>query len=90
MKFLYNNFQYPIEAVRNNIQGRVILNLTIATDGSMSDIKIVQSVHPLLDQEALRIVKRMPKWIPGTKDGKPVATNYRLPITFKLSVRVSN
>ena len=85
MKFLVSNMQYPIEAARNNIQGRVIVSFLVMTDGSITDVKIIQSVHLLLDKEAIRIVKRMPKWIPGTRDSEPVNFYYSLPITFRLS-----
>ncbi|MBP9767884.1 MAG: energy transducer TonB, partial [Bacteroides sp.] len=54
------------------------------SDGSISNIRVTKSVDPYLDKEAVRVVKSMPRWIPGTQDGKPVNVEYTLPITFKL------
>jgi len=85
MRFLVNNIKYPLDAIRNNIQGRVIVNILVMKDGSISDVEILQSVHPSLDKEAIRVVKRMPKWIPGTKNGEPANIQFTLPIVFRLS-----
>jgi len=85
LKFLGANVRYPDEAIRNNIQGRVIVNFLVMADGTISDVKILQSVHPSLDKEAIRVVKRMPKWIPGTKNGEPAEIYFTLPVIFRMS-----
>ena len=85
MKFIKKNMQYPAEAIKEGIEGRVICQFTVKTDGSIDNIIIVRSVHKLLDQEAIRIIKSMPKWIPGTnKNLEPKDWKYTLPVTFKL------
>ena len=72
MSWLSANFYYPEEAVENGIRGRVIVSFIVEKDGSIADVEIEKSVHPLLDNESVRLVKRMPKWIPGTQNGSPV------------------
>lgn len=61
-----------------------MMQTTVKSDGSISNIRVTKSVDPYLDKEAVRVVKSMPRWIPGTQDGKPVNVEYTLPITFKL------
>ena len=85
MKFIKKNMQYPEEAIKEGIEGQVICQFTVTKDGSIEDIIIVRSVHKLLDQEAIRIIKSMPKWIPGkNKNGEVENSKFTLPITFKL------
>ena len=84
MKFLQMNIQYPANAAKNNVEGRVILQFVVEKDGQIGDVKVARSVDPELDAEALRVVKSMPNFIPGRQDGKPVAVWYTLPINFKL------
>ena len=85
MKFIKKNMQYPEEAIKEGIEGRVICQFTVTKDGSIEDIIIVRSVHKLLDQEAIRIINSMPKWIPGkNKNGEVENSKFTLPITFKL------
>jgi len=84
MKFLAQNIQYPINAARNNVEGRVVLQFVVEKDGQIGDVKIARSVDPELDAEALRVVKSMPNFIPGRHGGKPVAVWYTIPISFKL------
>lgn len=84
MQYLSSNIKYPKEAEEKGAQGRVITSFIVEKDGSISDIKIKISVHPALDAEAIRIVKKMPKWIPGKQGGEPVRVKYTLPITFRL------
>lgn len=83
-RFIKKNFQYPPDASRSSIQGTVKVKFTITQDGSLESIQVINSVHPLLDQEALRIVSLMPKWKPGMQDGKLVKTRYILPVSFRL------
>lgn len=84
MTWLSQNMQYPKEAVEADAQGRVLVGFIVNRDGSIDDVKVVKSVHPALDAEAVRVVKSMPKWKPGKKDGKTVRVSYTLPMTFKL------
>lgn len=82
MQYLSDNIRYPEE---KDIQGRVIVSFVVDKDGSISNAQVVKSVHPSFDAEALRIINNMPKWIPGTQNGKPVNVKYVVPINFKSS-----
>ena len=82
MQYLSDNIRYPEE---KDIQGRVIVRFVVGKDGSISNAQVVKSVHPSFDAEALRIINNMPKWIPGTQNGKPVNVKYVVPINFKSS-----
>jgi len=84
MKWLSENIRYPVIAQENGIQGRVICQFVVNTDGSIVDIQVVRGVHPSLDEEAVRVIKSMPKWIPGKQRGKPVRVRFTLPINFRL------
>ncbi len=85
VQYLSENIKYPIIAREKGIQGRVIVQFVVNKDGSIEDAKIVRSVDPNLDKEALRVVMSMPKWKPGKKDGKAVRVKYVLPVNFKLT-----
>lgn len=82
--YVTNNVQYPEEASKKKLQGRVFVSFVVDTNGSTSDVKIARSVHPLLDEEAMRVVKSMPKWSPGKHKGKVVKVSYTIPINFSL------
>jgi TonB family protein len=84
-QFVKNKLRYPMEAADRNIQGRVIVHFTIKADGKIDDIKVLDSIHRLLDREAMRIVRAMPKWTPGELNGKKVAVRFIFPITFQLN-----
>ena len=84
MTFLSQNMVYPVTAQENGVQGRVTVSFVVETDGSITDVKVARSVDPFLDREAMRIVKAMPKWTPGKKDGKPVRVKYTVPVVFRL------
>jgi len=84
MQYLKGNVDYPTEALKENIGGRVVVAFIIEKDGSLSDVRIAKSVHPLLDAEAIRVVSSMPKWNPGLENGNPVRVKYTIPITFRL------
>ena len=84
MMYLSKTVKYPAEAEENGIQGRVICSFVVNTDGSISDIRALKSVDPSLDREAVRVLKSMPKWIPGRQKGKPVRVKYTFPVTFRL------
>ena len=82
--WLAQNMRYPKEAVKNNIEGKVIVSFVIEKDGSVSNIKALKSPHSSLTEEVVRLVKAMPNWNPGTMSGKPVRVKYTLPLSFKL------
>lgn len=82
MDYLKANVIFPKIAEEEGIQGKVVVSYVIDVDGSVTDVQVVQSVHPALDKEAMRVVKNMPKWIPGKQDGKAVQVKYSLPINF--------
>lgn len=84
MRYLGTNIKYPTIAAENGIQGRVVLKFVVSKDGSISNIQIVRSLDPSSDKEAIRVIKGMPKWIPGMQNGHPVAVYFTLPVLFKL------
>ena len=84
MQYLSSNIKYPAIAEENGIQGRVICTFVVERDGSITDVKIAKSVDPSLDKEAMRVVSKMPKWIPGKQNGSAVRVKYTLPVTFRL------
>ena len=86
-QFLAKNVVYPPEAKKNGIQGRVFVNFTVGKDGVVRDVKIVRGVHKLLDEEAMRVIKAMPNWNPGTQKGIAVAVSYNLPINFVFTTK---
>lgn len=81
-KFFSDTMKYPLGASVQGISGRVIVSFVVQKSGETTDHKIVRSIHSLLDNEALRVVKMMPKWIPGKKDGKTVPVLMNIPIKF--------
>ncbi len=84
MQFLSSHIKYPVEAEDNGIQGRVVCTFVVERNGSISDVRVVKSVDPSLDKEAVRVLKSMPNWIPGRQDGSPVRVKYTTPVTFRL------
>lgn len=84
MAFLTKNLKYPASAQENGIQGRVLVQFVVNKDGSIVDPKILRSVDPALDKEAMRVVSAMPKWTPGRQRGKNVRVRFTLPVTFRL------
>ena len=84
MKYIDSHIQYPPEAAKNNIQGRVILQFVVDKTGEIGEVKVVRSVDKDLDKEAVRLIKTLPKFIPGRQNGQAVAVWYTLPVTFKL------
>lgn len=84
MSYLSRSLRYPAAAQKKKIEGRVVVSFVVGLDGSVSDVKVVRPVDPLLDREAVRVVERMPKWQPGKQDGKPVRVRYNIPVSFKL------
>ena len=84
MKFLNSHIKYPAVAEENGIQGRVVATFVVERDGSITDVKVIKSVDPSLDKEAIRVLKSMPKWIPGKQNGSAVRVKYTVPVTFRL------
>lgn len=84
MDFIENNIQYPVETQKKGMQGRVVVQFIVDEDGCIIEPNIVRSVEPFLDEEALRIIKILPKWKPGTLYGKPVKVKFTVPVAFKL------
>lgn len=84
MHFLSSHVKYPAVAEENGIQGRVFVNFYVEEDGSISEIKVRKGVDPSLDMEAVRLVRSMPKWIPGRQNGKPVRVLSFVPVAFRL------
>lgn len=82
--FLGRNIKYPIDAAERNIQGNVFISFTITETGAIEDIKIDRKLYPSLDQEALRVIRMCPKWIPGKLFGKNARVLYNIPIKFSL------
>lgn len=83
MEYLAKNTQYPEECKDSGVQGRVIVSFVVEKDGSISGVKVVKGLHPLLDYEAMRVVSFMPKWIPGKQNGVPYRVEYIIPVTFR-------
>ena len=83
MNFIGKNLKYPEEAVKQNLEERVIIQFIVGKDGTVSDAKVVRSAGPLLDNEGLRVINLMPRWVPGRQGGKPVAVRYTVPIVFR-------
>jgi periplasmic protein TonB len=84
LKYINDNINYPVSAIDNGIEGKVILRFVVSTDGSVKRIEILRSVDPLLDQEAVRVISAMPKWKPGKNNGTPAAVWFSVPVTFRI------
>ena len=84
MKFLNENIHYPVVAQENGVQGRVVISFVVERDGHITDVQVARSVDPSLDKEAQRVVKSMPKWIPGKQNGSAVRVKYNVPVSFRL------
>ena len=84
MQFLSSNIKYPVVAEENGVQGRVVCTFVVEKDGSITDVRVIKSVDPSLDKEAMRVVKSMPRWIPGKQNGSAVRVKYTVPVTFRL------
>ena len=84
LKYLTDSVKYPELAKKHGVQGRVVIGFIVEKDGSLTDIKVLRPVDIALDAEALRVVKGMPKWIPGCHDGQLVRVEYNVPVSFRL------
>ncbi len=82
--YLKKHIKYPVQAVENNIQGKVYVRFTVNKKGKIENVSVFRGVHPLLDKEALRVVNSLPDWKPGEQAGKPVNVSLTIPIVFVL------
>ena len=85
LKYIMENIKYPKQIMEEGIQGRVTVSFIVEKDGRVSNVRLLRSVQPALDKEAIRVVKSMPKWTPGKQNGKPVRVRFNLPVMFKLN-----
>lgn len=85
LQYLSENVDYPKKYIEDSIQGKVVISFVIDEKGCITRPMVVRSVHPLLDKEVLWVVKRMPRWKPGTLNGKLIKVKYCIPIRFKLT-----
>ena len=83
-KWVNKKLTYPITAAESAIQGKVFVNFVVEKDGSITNAEVVRGIHPILDREAIRLVKAMPKWEPAIKDNKIVRSYFILPVSFVL------
>ncbi len=84
MKYVANHIKYPTMAAENNIQGRVVVKFVVKKDGSVGEVQVLRGKDPDLDKEAVRVVRTLPKFIPGKMNGQAVSVWFTLPINFKL------
>ena len=85
MQYLSKNIKYPASAQENNIQGRAIIEFVVNKDGTIVDPKVIKGFDKACDNEAMRVIKAMPKWKPGMQRGKPVRVKYTVPVSFRLT-----
>jgi TonB family protein len=83
-EFISSTVQYPAEAHRDSIQGKVFVSFIVAKDGLVKDAKVVRGVHPTLDNESLRVVNMLPRWTPGKQRNQAVNVQYTIPVNFVL------
>jgi len=83
-RYLHNSVKYPNIAMENGIQGKVYVGFVVERNGSISNVRIARGVDASLDKEAMRVVRMMPKWIPGKQNGEPVRVSFTAPINFVL------
>lgn len=84
MKFLQRNLKYPPAVQERKIQGKVVAEFIVNKDGSLTDVKVAKSLHPLCDREVLRVLRMMPRWTPGIQNDQPCRTKVCIPVVFKL------
>lgn len=84
MEFVAKNIKYPQIARETGIQGRVFVGFVVEPDGSISNVKLLRGIGGGCDEEAMRVIKSLPKWKPGKQRGKAVRVSYQIPVFFKL------
>jgi TonB family protein len=85
-KYLMANITLPADAEKDRIQGRVYITFIVDSDGNITNASVARGVHKSLDDEALRVINKMPKWKPALQNGKPVSMNYVIPIEFNYKI----
>jgi protein TonB len=83
VKYMAENMKYPEDAKKQLVEGRVLVQFIVETDGSVSNTEVLKRVFPSLDAEAVRVISGMPKWIPGKQNGKVVRVKYTIPVSFR-------
>ena len=84
IKYLDENIVYPMEAIRRGIQGKIYVTFIVERDGSVSNVRLLRGIGGGCNEEAIRVIENMPKWIPGIQKGKPVRVRFNIPIIFRL------
>jgi len=84
LQYIYSRINYPLWARQNNIEGLVLISFTVIKDGTISNVKVKNGVCAAMEKESLKLVDKLPAWIPGTVNGEPVDVEFTLPIRFKL------
>jgi len=84
LSFIAKNLHYPTIAQEKGIQGKVFVRFVVSATGDVKDVKVMRSLDPYCDKEAIRVIQSLPKWIPGRQNGRNVPVYYTVPITFKL------
>ena len=87
MEFVSKNLRYPEAALQKRIEGWVLVSFTVGVDGTITDVETLRGVYGALDEEAMRVVRLMPKWKPGEWYGKRVPMKFSIPIEFRLKKR---
>ena len=82
-KYMAEYMKYPEDAKKQQVEGRVLVQFIVETDGSVSNTEVLMRVFPSLDAEAVRVISGMPKWIPGKQNGKVVRVKYTIPVSFR-------
>jgi len=85
IKFLADHIKYPQMPRKQGIEGQSVYKFAVSPEGKVVRIELIKSLHPLMDKEALRVIRLMPNWEPGLLDGEPVLTYYTLPVSFRLN-----
>lgn len=85
-KFIGNNLKYPVVDQEMGIHGRVTVRFVVSKTGEITNIELLKGISPTCDKEAIRVIKSMPKWIPGKQSGNPVQVYFTMPIVFKLKI----
>ncbi|MBK5284425.1 MAG: energy transducer TonB [Bacteroidia bacterium] len=83
--FIQNNLKYPAQAKTNKVEGKVYVSFTVGRDGTVKNVTLIKGIGSGCDEAAMHVINSMPKWTPGTLQGRPVAVQYTLPIQFSLS-----
>ena len=90
ISYLSSNLHYPVQAEEQGIEGRVLLAFWVERDGSIGRVTVLRSANELLDKEAVRLCRSMPRWTPARENGRAVATRYTMPVIFRLTKNVED